>query len=332
MFKLKLDSKKNYKYFDGYVDINGIKQYILVYPKNESDVALVHLHGGPGEADSVYVPLKLPDYLPANLIYFDQRGAGKTQLLNKTDPKDITLDNLISDLHELIAFIKKELNIPKIVLVGHSFGTILAHEFINKYPHDAVATIAVGAVISLISGEKLNMDELSTIVMQKGMDKDKTIIEELKKVNYPFVKPEEFLPNLRKLRKIFWTYRPSFSNNYGKYKLLFKSYTMHRKDLSWVDNVELQMKNNQMLLSTLLTYDISKETSYPTQIYFISGEKDYICPTQLVIEHFQKLTNEKAAMYTIPYAAHSPQYDNPKEYWNVINAILFNIFNTPLKG
>lgn len=330
MIKLKTDGERNIKYFEHYLDINGIQQYILAYLKPESDIALVHLHGGPGEAESFFAPLFLPAFPSYNLIYFDQRGAGKTQIKSKTPIEEITMDNLIDDLHYLIDFVKRELNIKKIVLVGHSFGTVLAHEFINKYKNDAVAIISVSTVISLLKAEKFNFDDIKQIVIQKGMDKDKRIIKELEDLNYPYIEnKDEFWSNLLKFRKVSWTYRMSYSANISKMKLLHKSYTMHLKEWKYVYNFDFIFKNNINLLNYLYEYDITDETISNLPIYFINGEHDYITPTKMVEEHFQKLTNTKTDMYIIPYADHSPEQANPKEYWNVINAILFNIFNTP---
>ncbi len=334
MIKLNTDGIRNIKYFQHYITVNGIKQFVLAYLKPESDKVLLNIQASPTEVETLSAPLFLPEYPSCNMIFFDQRGSGKTQFINKTNSDEITLDNIITDLYELIQFIKTELKIPKVILVGKDFGTIIAHEFVLKYPKEVSAVISISSIISFMESEKKIIETLNTIITQKGLDKDKKVLKELIDSGYPSNNSIEDLFNNRKLlRTLLWTYTPSYSNSLSKYKVLRKSYTMKFKDLKWIkEQSKTSFNDNINLLQVYRNYDISKEDLYPTPVYFISGEKDFENPVSIVEDHFKKLKNPKAEMYIIPFSEKNPHIDNTKEYWNVINAILFNLFNTPIKG
>lgn len=320
-------------YVDEYFEVNGIKEYIMYYPQPTSDIVLVHLHGGPGAAESIFTFADLPPVLNTTLVYYDQRGAGKTQLASKTDPSLITIDNLVEDLKATIEHIKEKLGLHKVILVGHSFGTILAHKYLEKYPKSVVALINVGLVVSLIKGEELNMQELSKKIKSEGLAEHKAIIEELEKVDYPHLATsEEFFNNLLKLRKVFFIYRPSYSTQMSKYKLMMSSPNFKFRDRKWVYNFKLQVKNNINLLSTIFHYETKPSCEYSIPVFFVSGENDYITPTSLTKEYYETVKAPLKAFYSIPFAAHSPKSDNPKEYWNVINSIVFRVFNEGRKS
>ncbi|MFZ0298589.1 MAG: alpha/beta fold hydrolase, partial [Candidatus Sulfotelmatobacter sp.] len=61
------------------------------------------------------------------VVQWDQRGAGKTYLLN--DPPMIaptlTLERMVDDAEEMVDWTRKELGKKKIFVLGHSWGSYL---------------------------------------------------------------------------------------------------------------------------------------------------------------------------------------------------------------
>ena len=72
-----------------YIEINGIKQYVLI-TGNENGPLMLFLHGGPGVSQSGFIrkyQSKLEeDFLVVN---WDQRGAGKSNI-KKFSRKDLS--------------------------------------------------------------------------------------------------------------------------------------------------------------------------------------------------------------------------------------------------
>ncbi len=82
-----------------YILINGIKQYFLQYPVENSSEVVLFLHGGPGSSEAHFVYKTIKQNLPYSFVYYDQRGTGKTQSKNKSNPQDISLEALIWELN-----------------------------------------------------------------------------------------------------------------------------------------------------------------------------------------------------------------------------------------
>jgi proline iminopeptidase len=90
--------------------------------------AIIVLHGGPDFDHSYLVPDldRLSDSF--HLIYYDQRGRGRSA--DGVRPEDVTLASDIADLEKVRQYFK----LDSVVLLGHSWGTVLALEYALRYP------------------------------------------------------------------------------------------------------------------------------------------------------------------------------------------------------
>lgn len=90
--------------------------------------AIIVLHGGPDFDHSYLVPDldRLSDSF--HLIYYDQRGRGRSA--DGVKPEDVTLASDIADLEK----VRQHFHLDSVVLLGHSWGTVLALEYALRYP------------------------------------------------------------------------------------------------------------------------------------------------------------------------------------------------------
>lgn len=109
-----------YKGLGEYALINDCNHYFLHFPL-ESDIVILHIHGGPGQSTSDFAYLQEEYFNYSNFVYYDQRGAGRTQLKNKSTPDEITTEQLLDDLDKIVDFISERYHTKKIILLGHSW-------------------------------------------------------------------------------------------------------------------------------------------------------------------------------------------------------------------
>jgi proline iminopeptidase len=90
--------------------------------------AIIVLHGGPDFDHSYLLPEmdRLSDRF--HLIYYDQRGRG--QSADGVKPEDVTLASDIADIEK----VRQYYHLDSVVLLGHSWGTVLALEYALHYP------------------------------------------------------------------------------------------------------------------------------------------------------------------------------------------------------
>lgn len=110
----------------------GADMPIWVRGNTQSNVFILHLHGGPGGSsidegvEKVYLPLE-SDYA---MVYWDQRGSGASQ--GKAKAETITMEQFVEDLELVIDLINSKYNNPQIFLHGHSWGGALGAAFLGK--------------------------------------------------------------------------------------------------------------------------------------------------------------------------------------------------------
>ena len=154
-----------------YVNLNGVKQYILA-TGNENGPLMLFLHGGPGVSQSGFIrkyQSKLEeDFLVVN---WDQRGAGKsnTKIFSKDELK---INNIVNDAISLIEILRDRFKKNRIYLVGHSFGSLIGIILSQKIPQYIKAYISIGQVVNINEGDKF----IYKILLKKVNNETKIII------------------------------------------------------------------------------------------------------------------------------------------------------------
>jgi proline iminopeptidase len=102
---------------------------------------LVMIHGGPG-MDMGYM---VPDFRPLEahhrLLYYDQRGSGRSELL-RDDASLYTMARHVADLEAL----RRQFGLERMTLVAHSFGPAIAASYAIAHPERVARMIFLGPV------------------------------------------------------------------------------------------------------------------------------------------------------------------------------------------
>jgi proline iminopeptidase len=107
------------------VAINGVELFVR---ELGAGLPIVVLHGGP-DFDHTYLLPEL-DRLAASfrLIYYDQRGRGRS--CPDIRPEDVGIESEMADLDAL----RKQLRLDTVAVLGHSWGCVLAMEYAARHP------------------------------------------------------------------------------------------------------------------------------------------------------------------------------------------------------
>jgi pimeloyl-ACP methyl ester carboxylesterase len=117
-----------------YVALGGLEQWVTIRGNDRNNPVLLHVHGGPGVAFGAFAAEFAPYEADFTVVQWDQRGAGCTFGRYGQDTPDVTLDRLANDGLELARQLRTRFGDRKIVLLGHSFGTIVATEMVRREP------------------------------------------------------------------------------------------------------------------------------------------------------------------------------------------------------
>lgn len=97
---------------------------------------VVLLHGGPGSTHHGFHPHFSRAKKFSRIIYYDQRGTG---ISDYERGERYTLDQAVGDLENL----RRALNIDKWVVLGHSYGGLLAQYYATQHPESVMGLVMV---------------------------------------------------------------------------------------------------------------------------------------------------------------------------------------------
>jgi proline iminopeptidase len=101
-------------------------------------VPLLLLHGGPGADHSDFLPALKPLARRHQLVFIDERGSGRSERLG--DPTSYTLEWMVKD----IECVRRHLQLTQWVVLGHSFGGILAQAYAVQHPKRLLGLVLAG--------------------------------------------------------------------------------------------------------------------------------------------------------------------------------------------
>lgn len=137
-----------------FVRIGGQDQWITVRGQIRAKPVLLILHGGPGDAESLNV-LRFA-YLEKDFVVaqWDQPGAGHTfgRAKGRIDP-GLTIDQVAADGIEVADYLRHHLHKPKLVLLGHSWGSAIGVKMAKARPQLFYAYVGTGQVVDNRKGE-----------------------------------------------------------------------------------------------------------------------------------------------------------------------------------
>ena len=103
-----------------------------------SGLALVLINGGPGGTHHDFHPHFGQAAEFATVVYYDQRGCGQSDYAKG---KGYTIDQAVDDLDKL----REALKLERLVVLGWSYGGVLAQSYTVKYPERVAGLVLVGS-------------------------------------------------------------------------------------------------------------------------------------------------------------------------------------------
>lgn len=262
-----------------YFDIEGAGLVIEGDRMKERPTAFL-VHGGPGGDHTSYKAGLSDLSQKMQLVYFDHRGQGRSA----RGPKETyTLENNVEDMEAL----RQYLGLDKIIVIGGSYGGMVALSYAIKYPQNLSHLI----VIATVSDYRF-LEKAKQFIAEKGTDEQKKYAELLWAGNF---KDEA------ELKAYFQVMAPLYSVTYNPEA---KNQSDNRTIYS-VDAI------NQAFGGFLRTYNILDrlhKITAPTLV--IGGRHDWICPPEFSEEIAAAIPNSDLRIFE--NSGHLIRVDEPQ--------------------
>ena len=313
----------------GFVTLNGIRQFLQIRGEDQANPVIVVLHGGPGSPttflSSYYQRTLEQDY---TIVNFDQRGSGRTYYENREEGAALSTEAILADTDAIIDYVRERFGQEKVVVLGHSWGTVLGSTYVKEHPEKVEAYIGVGQCVNNMEGDAFAAEEGIRRARSSGDEETAQEISALlrRQTNTKDI-PEKFLltMDIRHAGASYFHYTGELSMLQTIW-LGLTSPDMSLTDMRWFLTLGSSMKNflrlQQALLADCIGFDANRLGAYEVPVYYISGEQDWITPAVLVEDYYETVEAPDKQMRLIPDAGHTPFLDAPQAFTDTVLELL----------
>ncbi len=300
----------------GKVRIGGIDQWVSIRGRDRRNPVLLVVHGGPGY---ILMPMGWWSFRDEEeyftVVQWDQRGAGKTYLLNdakKVGPT-LTLERTVADAEEMTDWVCRKLGKKKIFLLGHSAGTSIGLEMAQRHPDELYAYIGVGEMADMPESERRGW----TFAMDSARRAHNALaIRELKAIA-PYFAPGhpgklEDIFTERKWIGVFggaMAYRQGSDADTDLAKLS-PDYTDAELPHLWDGNKFTE----HYLLAGFLGRDWSTFRKFDCPVIIFAGRHDYIANSSVAADWFAKVRAPSKQFIWFENSGHMPMTEEPAKF------------------
>ena len=308
-----------------FLEIDGAKLGLIILSDNMDNPVLLVCGGGPGIPqylmESLY-PSVLPEYF--TVCYFDYRGTGLS-FDSSAVPDEMTTDRFIDDTLQVTGYLKDRFDQDKIYIMGHSFGTFIALNTVERYPENFIAYLAMSQACDQHQSELIAYDYMRSRYEEQG---DSSMVAQF----------DEY--NIRESEEDYRKYSGSGLRDKAMHSLgvgttsdmdnvitdLFfpslriKAYTPFERINIWRGKAasgKFAVHNESRMFNAF-----EEIPSIEIPVYFFAGERDMTCCTSLQKEYYETIEAPEKQFFLYEGCAHSPIYEDGEKTREILDELI----------
>jgi pimeloyl-ACP methyl ester carboxylesterase len=289
-----------------FIPIGGIEQWVTIKGDNCANPVILFIHGGPGDPLSPYSDSMYGAWAKDfTLVQWDQRGSGMTFGRNPPAPgSTLTIDRMTEDGVQVASYLTRHLGQRKIILLGSSWGSILAVHMVKARPDLFYAYVGASQMVSY--RENQNASYTKVLALARAASDQKTIAAVEALGPPPWTNPRNFGILRRAIRKYeaktsipapqsWWVpaaiyATPAEQANYDG-----------GEDFSYLQFVG--QKGDGMFSQV----DLPKlGTTFDVPVFFIQGSEDILTAPEVTKRYFESISAPQKELILVPQTGHDP--------------------------
>lgn len=295
-----------------FVTINGVQQSIWFRGVDRNHPALIILSGGPGVSEAAlfrhYNSALEQHFL---VVYWEQRGAGRSYH-SGISAESMTIAQFLRDLDRVVDLVRQRLGKPKVVLLAHSWGTILGTIYAYRHP-EKVSTYVGIAQIADMQAQARRSCQFALFEARKRGNED--AIGELRTI-CP-------LPNSvdEELTLGDWVARfgGTFYGDPSKGDLIWAALSTEEANL--IDIIKFGQGNRfslEALRDEYAAVDLTRYQCFKVPVFFLLGRHDWHVPSVLAAQYFEKIQAPYKQLVWFERSGHNPPFSEPSKFSQTI--------------
>jgi pimeloyl-ACP methyl ester carboxylesterase len=310
-----------------YVENAGASMRVLVQGNTDSKTFILIIHGGPGAGAFFYDTDDITNNIGDKyaLVYWDQRNAGASQ--GTSNGRNLHLSQMVDDLKKVIEVIKYRYGQDiSLFLLGHSFGGMIASDFIttadyqymirglidvdgsHNYPlNDTLTRQKLLSIGQYEISKNRHASDWRPIVEYCLSHKGNFSFEESQQIETYGAEAENYIDSVKHVNMVSKILRYAISDKYPLTAMLIN--LLYSEDSDF----------NKELAVTQFSTSLTKVT---IPVLVLWGEYDFICPTTLGKDFYNRISSVNKKMAISPVSGHNMIIQDKEFFIEQINSFV----------
>ncbi|WP_332766050.1 alpha/beta fold hydrolase [Phenylobacterium sp.] len=289
--------------------INGVEQSVIIRGRDASKPILIWLHGGPGSGETPILRV-LNGQLEESftVVYWDQRLAGQT-LDPLAAPESLTIDQMVADLEVLVDRLRKRLGQEKVVLIGHSWGTMLGVLYASRHPDKVAAYVGIGQMADKPRAEALSYAYAAD---QARRRQNGEALRQLREIGPPPYSGEEIFVQ----RAWLYEFGGASYTDMSLPRLILMS--LGSSEANWRD---LYATSNggvlgaRLLEPQLLSRNLDRTyLRFDVPVLIVAGRHDHLTSSVLAHRYYERIQAPAKTFVWFERSGHNPHLEEPAKF------------------
>jgi pimeloyl-ACP methyl ester carboxylesterase len=291
-----------------YIRLGGFDQWVMIRGTSLRNPPLIMLSGGPGLSENAlfrYYNARLENAF--TVVYWDQRGSGKSYHRD-LPASSMTVEQFITDLSELVDWVRVRTDHGKVAIFGHSWGSVLGVLYAARFPEKVSAYAGSGQIGDWPAAEAASYAIALKEANEQG---NRKALRELRSIGPPPYSAKAVWTERTWLQRLEGNLRPRALWGFGRVFLSGKEYSVLdipglfrgfrcTFDAMWDE------------VSRLNLLELAPVLNVP--VFVLHGRHDHWVPPETALAYFEALEAPSKKLVWFEKSGHEPFVDEPAEF------------------
>ncbi len=298
--------------------IGGNDQWVLERSENTDNPIILFLHGGPGTSQLTMNRKNTKELEKSFIVVnWDQRGAGKSYKAI-TDACKMNIDQFVADTRELTLYLLKKFRKKRIILLGHSWGSVIGAITASRYPELYYCYVGVGQIANMEEGER---ESYHWTIRQAVERKDARAIAALQNIGPPPYQGDWQAKIINERRLLARFGGEVYASKSGAFSMVLRSLLFSR-EYSFMDRINFfrgVLGSQRLLWPELLKVDLFKSIrEFVIPVYLLEGRQDHEVPSTVAERYFDEIKAPSKELIWFENSAHMVSFEERDKFNKVL--------------
>jgi pimeloyl-ACP methyl ester carboxylesterase len=295
--------------------LGGVEQWVLARGPRTNAPILLKIHGGPGQAEipTIHMNSRLEQH--CLVVEWDQRGAGKSAAAIQPRAA-MRLAQIVADTIELTEHLLDEFGPRLVILLGHSWGSLVGVLAAHRRPDLYAAFVSTGQIAAFADGQRIAHKFVVAEAQRRGHPS--AMAETASIASPPYLGSEGIAE---------WMKCVHWLDQFGavwhqpeKFRPI--RWMIGSPEYSWPEKLRFTkaaVRSFELLYDDLVRADLfvsSLELAVP--VFMAVGRYDRMAPPEVAERYFNALTAPHKELRWFEESGHFPQWEQAEEFHQFI--------------